>query len=489
MKRLTKWIFLLIGGVVGAVFAILLLRAFAARNNPPLKPWHNPLEKEARAKDLPDTATLGDYLRIEDAAFREMKEKVIPMTAPEDRTDANRYWADSRINPERFPKNWNRTFELEPEGEPKGGALLIHGLTDSPYSVKAEAEELRRLGYYALVLRMPGHGTVPGGLTKASWEDWRAAVRLGARHVRQKVGPKVPFVVAGYSNGGALSVQYGLDSSAPGSTLPKPDRILLFSPMIGVSPFAVLARVVSWIGVLHYFNQSRWTDIQPEFNPFKYNSFPAFAGQQTAVLTRRIKREVKSAADSGAIASMPPILAFVSLVDSTVETWDTVDKLFAYLPENGSELVLYDLNRAQIVRSFLKRNYDQQVSALFANAQRPYRLTLVTNAAADTERVVAKTAAPRSGDRAVEEPLGLPWPPQIFSLSHLAVPFAFDDPLFGIEPDLSVDYGIRLGRLAPRGEKGVLQVPIDQFMRINCNPFFPYQLERIRAFLAKEASR
>jgi hypothetical protein len=246
---------------------------------------------------------------------------------------------------------------------------------------------------------------------------------------------------------------------------------------------------VSWIGVLPYFKQSRWTDIQPEFNPFKYNSFPAFAGQQTAVLTRRIKREVKSAADSGAIASMPPILAFVSLVDSTVETWDTVDKLFAYLPENGSELVLYDLNRAQIVRSFLKRNYDKQVSALFANSRRPYRLTLVTNAGPDTEKVVAKTAAPRSGDRAVEEPLGLPWPPQIFSLSHLAVPFAFDDPLFGIEPDLSVDYGIRLGRLTPRGEKGVLQVPIDQFMRINCNPFFPYQLERIQAFLAKEASR
>src|SRR5262249_16554094 len=158
---------------------------------------------------------------------------------------------------------------------------------------------------------------------KARWEDWRAAVRLGARHVRQKVGPKVPFVIAGYSNGGALSVQYGLDSSAPGSTLPKPDRILLFSPMIGVPPFAVLAPVVSGVGGLPYFRQSRWTDIQPEFNPFKYNSFPAFAGQQTAVLTRKIKREVKSAADSGAIASMPPILAFVSLVDSTVETWDT----------------------------------------------------------------------------------------------------------------------------------------------------------------------
>jgi hypothetical protein len=82
-----------------------------------------------------------------------------------------------------------------------------------------------------------------------------------------------------------------------------------------------------------------------------------------------------------------------------------------------------------------------------------------------------------------EAPLGLAWPDQLFSLSHLAVPFSPNDPLFGIEPDTSVDYGWRLGRLAPRGEKGVLQVPIDQFMRLNCNPFFPYQLERMRAFV------
>jgi alpha-beta hydrolase superfamily lysophospholipase len=480
--RLLKWVFLVIGGLIGAVFGILLLRAFEARNQPPLKPWHEPLKTEARAEDLPETATLADYLRIEEAAFREMKEKVVPETPPEDRMPANRYWSDSPLNPENFETNWNRTFELSPEGEPRGGALLVHGLTDAPYSVKADAEELRRLGYYALVLRMPGHGTVPGDLLKAEWEDWRAAVRLGARHVREKIGPTAPFVLAGYSNGGALSVQYGLDSSAPGSKLPKPDRIVLFSPMIGVSPFAMLARVVSWIGAIPYFEKSRWTDIQPEYIPFKYNSFPAFAGQQTAVLTRRINRGVRSAAESGAIARMPPILAFVSLVDSTVITWATIDRLFAYLPENGSELVLYDLNRSQVVKSFLKRTYDKEVAALFADAQRPYRLTLVTNANGDTEEVIAKTSPPRSS--AIEEaPLGLAWPPQIFSLSHLAVPFAPDDPLFGIDPEMSVSYGLRLGRLAPRGEKGVLQVPIDQFMRLNCNPFFPYQLERMRTFV------
>jgi hypothetical protein len=92
-----------------------------------------------------------------------------------------------------------------------------------------------------------------------------------------------------------------------------------------------------------------------------------------------------------------------------------------------------------------------------------------------------------AGDAAATETaLDLAWPPQIFSLSHLAVPFRPDDPLFGIAPNMTEDYGLRLGLLAPRGEKGVLTVPIDQLMRLNCNPFFAYEEARIRETIRKE---
>ncbi len=251
MKGLLKWI---VGLALGAVFVMLtvvFVRAFDARSKPPLKPWHRTLAGEFRARDLTDSTSLSDYLVFEDRVFSEMNEKVLPACPPEDRTIANRYWSESPINPERYPKNWNRTFELEPSGEPRGGALLVHGLTDAPYSVKADAEALQREGYYALCLRMPGHGTVPGALTKARWEDWRAAVRVGARHVRKKIGEGKPLVFAGYSNGGALAVQYALDA-AFGAALPRPDRIVLFSPMIGVSPFASFARIVARVGSIPY---------------------------------------------------------------------------------------------------------------------------------------------------------------------------------------------------------------------------------------------
>lgn len=482
MRRLLNWGLGLVAAAILILLTILLVRAFDARRQPDLKPWHRALKSEIQAKDLTDQTTLADYLRMEEAVFQEMDRTVYAATAPEDQTRANRYWVDSPLNPERFPKNWNRTFELVPGSELRGGALLIHGLTDAPYSVKAAAEIYRDSGFYALCLRMPGHGTVPGALLSADREDWRAAVRVGARHVRARIDQTLPFHVVGYSNGGALAVQYALDTL--GGTLPRASRVLLMSPMIGVSAFAGFANVVSAVGVIPYFEKSRWLDILPEYIPFKYDSFPAHAAQQTAELTGAIQSAVRKASEAGTIRGLPPILAFVSLVDSTVETWATIDKLYAYLGENGSELVLFDLNREAVVRAFLRRDYEAAVAALFRDTTRPYRLSLVTNANPASAEVVDRTAPPHSVDIR-EMPLDLSWPPQVYSLSHLAVPFRPDDPLFGIEPDMTADYGVRLGQLAPRGERGVLTVPESQFMRLNCNPFYPYLEARVKEWIGK----
>ena len=87
---------------------------------------------------------------------------------------------------------------------------------------------------------MQGHGTVPGGLVNATWEDWSAAVRMGARHMRRQIGPDRPLVLVGYSNGGALVTKYTLDA-LDDATLPPPAQLILLSPMIGVSPAARLA--------------------------------------------------------------------------------------------------------------------------------------------------------------------------------------------------------------------------------------------------------
>jgi hypothetical protein len=77
--------------------------------------------------------------------------------------------------------------------------------------------------------------------------------------------------------------------------------------------------------------------------------------------------------------------------------------------------------------------------------------------------------------------LGLVYPSDLFSLSHVAVPFPVSDGVYGMEPDPSEDFGINFGAMAARGERGTLIVSLDFVSRTASNPFFPYLLERIES--------
>ena len=470
LLRAVEWLAIILATVV-------LVRAFDARRLPDLKIWHRVVpQKELQAAELNDRLSLADYLAREAEVFREVQERVVQQVPPLDRTKGNRYFADSPLNPSRFATDWNRTFEMVPQ-ETRGGALLIHGVTDGPYSMRRIAELLRHNGIYSLCLRLPGHGTVPGALTRARWEDWLAATKVGARLVREKIGKGKPLSLFGYSAGGALACEYSLEALS-NKTLPAADRIVLLSPMVGIVPFPALAKVVSLLAFVPSFEKSRWIDVLPEYNPFKYNSFPVHAVRQTLALTSQLQAEVQKAADTGSIGQLPPILAFQSLTDATVSTPAVIDKLYDKLAANGSELVLFDQNRTTTYAPFLKPPEVDLVSRVSADGSRRYRLTVVTNARPDTSDVVARSYPPAGGPQQ-QEPLGLSWPPQVYSLSHIAMPFAPDDALYGLAPDMTVDYGVRLGLLAPRGEGSVLSVPIQDFLRLKSNPFFPYVERRM----------
>ncbi len=444
--------------------------------HPDLKPWHRITPQDVHADEIADGFGLAQWLQREAEVFAAV-DAVEAQLAPEERTPVNRYFTASRTNPSRMGRNWNRTFELEP-ADLRGGAVLVHGLTDSPYSMRAVAELLRAEGYYTLALRMPGHGTVPAGLVDVDWEDWLAVVRMGMRHARSRVGPDRPLLLVGYSNGGALAVKYALDALDRPQD-PAPSRLLLLSPMIGVTPAARLAWWISRLGVVPYFEKARWLDVLPEYNPIKYNSFPANAGFQTATLTGVLQRDIARAASAGRLNALPPILTFQSVVDATVSTAAVVHALYDRLPANGSELVLFDLNHRSGVDAFVRPDDLTLVARLFADASRPYRRTLVTNQSTETTSVVERTRAAGSQTGA-DRDLGLAWPPGVFSLTHIAVPFPPDDPLYGSEP---IDDGsglFRLGTLNPRGERAVLIAGADTFIRLASNPFFPYLADRVK---------
>ena len=186
--------------------------------------------------------------------------------------------------------------------------------------------------------------------------------------------------------------------------------------------------------------------------------------------------------ESGRAGELPPILTFQSIVDTTVSAPAIVFALYERLPKNGSELVLFDVNHLSGIDVFVQPS-DLEVGARFLVAEsRAYRRVLVTNASAATRDVEAR-AIEAGETNTTPAALGLSWPEDVFSLTHIAVPFPVDDPLYGIEAPARPGT-LALGRLSPRGEKSVLTVGTDVLMRLSSNPFFPFVAERIDRWLA-----
>ena len=465
------------------LFFLLLAWAFQSRSMPALKIWHTTsLKSEFHSADATVGYGLADYLEQEDRLFAELEAKIVLQIEPILQLRYERYKRGGVQNPAWPSRNWNRTYEMVPE-QIRGGALLLHGLSDSPYSLRRLAEILYQRGFYVLALRLPGHGTIPAALNEVRWEDWRAASRIGAKHVRKRIGSEPPFFVAGFSNGGALAVTYALDAMV-NEQLPEPEQLLLFSPEIGISPFASIANSQKLLSFIPYFAKFKWLSIQPEYDPFKYNSFPKNAAQEAWELTDFLDKRVTAAHSAGLLKTFPGVLTFLSWQDSTVYTSATIHRLYSYLDNDDSELVIFDVNRFDSLVPFIPAANASPLLQLKADANLPYRLTVITNVSGESQEMAEKTKAPYT-DVIESRALGLMWPQGVYSLSHVAIPFPPDDPVYGAGRVAGSDYqGLPLGALSPRGETRLLIAPVGQLMRLRHNPFFSY----IEARVDKEIS-
>jgi alpha-beta hydrolase superfamily lysophospholipase len=469
---------------VAALVVLLAWRAYDALRAPALQRWHTFVPHEASAEQIASLDWAG-YLGVENKLFDEVRSEVTDKLEPEDRIESNRYYSGSPIYPGRFAQDWNRSYVIKPTGAPVGAVVLLHGLTDSPYSLRHVARRYVQDGYVAVAIRLPGHGTVPAGLSKVEWEQWMAATHLAVREARRLAPAPAPLHLVGFSNGGALAMKYALDVLDDAS-LAKPDRIVLFAPMIGITSMARFAGVFGWPAFFPAFDKAAWLGIVPEFNPFKYNSFPVNGARQSSLVARRLQAQIDRHAREDNLKGLPPVLTFQSVVDFTVSTRAIVTALYANLPANGSELVLFDLNRNARFGPLLRAGTDTVVARLLPDPPRNFRATIVTNASRSSDQVLARTVDAGSTAETVQE-LGLSFPQGVFSLSHLAIPFPLSDPLYGLQPDLSEDYGANLGAMATRGERGTLIVSIDSLARMSSNPFFDFVMQRIEDGIRKPA--
>lgn len=472
---------LTIWSVVLAVGVLLVAEALRVRSMPALERWHEEAPpSEFAAADVRAGFTFADHLEREAAVFEEVRGFALDPERARTVSPIIRFVRGGKGDPATFEPDWNRTQILEPAGERLGGALLLHGLTDSPYSMRSTAEVLRDEGYLCLCLRFPGHGTVPAGILEANWQDWYEASKLAWRELETRAGKDGPLLLCGYSTGGAIAVLLAIEAIEQGARVP--EAIILFSPAIGITPLAAASnvhRLYSWIP---FYRKARWLSVQPEYDPFKYNSFPQHAGAQSWALTRELASALDRAAANGTLATLPPVLCFQSLVDSTIVARDLIARLFDRLAGDRHELVCFDVNRGHLLEGLLSASVPD-LSGLIADPSRRYRLTILTNANPGGRGIEERDHPPRSTE-AVRRPLDAAWPSQVFSLAHVAIPFPPDDPIYGDGGSRDATPRLKIGDLSMRGERGVLLVSADDLMRLRHNPFHALMMERLREWAA-----
>jgi alpha-beta hydrolase superfamily lysophospholipase len=458
------------------LLTIYFVAAFGARRMLPMGDEHRiTFEHEFQARDEHRT-DWSEYLAIEERLAIELEEKIDGEARPDSLFD--RYSDDSLSYPANLPSNWNRSYELTVPS-PRGVAVMLHGLSDSPYSMLSTAQALAGAGYNVVVPRMPGHGFAVGGLVEARREDWTAAVRIAVRHATSRPGGDRSLLLVGYSNGALLALDFALRCEEF-DELPCPDALVLMSPAIAVNPLAFVMNLHSLVSGFPYFENFRYMSVLPEVDPFKFTSFPKRSAWEIYRISRRMHKALAMPARA---AALPPVLTFQSLVDNTVSTPAVKTILYDRLPENGSELVVYDVNRHDSV-VHLMRNAPIDPSAYFTHlSPLDFGVTVIRNRARSGMEVDSFTLEAGAREGSVQE-LSLRWPPGVFSLSHIAIPFRSDDMVYG--DGSSVPAGapvVRLGAAAPRGESGVLTLAPHYFLRARHNPFSAFQERRIVEWL------
>jgi alpha-beta hydrolase superfamily lysophospholipase len=461
-----------------AVVAVLALLAavvagyslYATTALPALAPWHTTIIPGEFTAGTDGIADFAGYQRLEAELF------AAAVTEAAGWGDEGTDYTYSRFNAagnlQRLASGaaFNRSFRLTPAA-PVGSALLVHGLTDSPYSVKALAEALYAGGFEVTVLRLPGHGLWPAMLTRVDSDDWAAAVRLVAADVAARTPAGRPYYVGGYSTGATLVLSHALDTLAD-PALRRPDRVLLLSPAIELPRLAPVANLLDLLAVLpvDVVQKVRWQSVLPEYDPYKYNSFPINGTRQVNRTVGALRTRLDAAAAAGRLGQLPPVIAWQSVVDATVGATGTIDRLFARLDGAQHRLVLFDTDRHPRW-NLIASPAPQALVARATAGPRGYTLELVSNAGDGAAAVSLRRYRPGATAPAVV-PTGLAWPEDTVSVSHVALPFRPDDPVYGFLPGSGVNGGPTLGSLLLRGEAGATIIALGSLTRLRSNPFW-----------------
>ncbi|MGK0503047.1 alpha/beta fold hydrolase [uncultured Alteromonas sp.] len=175
----------------------------------------------------------------------------------------------------------NVPFVLHHDTPSKKVAVLVHGLSDSPFFMREIANILFNEGYDVIVPLLPGHGLRDD---EGAMSDSNLAERWQA-HVDEVIAladnMSDTLIVGGFSTGGALAVEQYLDASD------NIDGLMLFSGALALSENAEsMSRIwgIKWVAKIV---DGSYITHGP--NPFKYPNVAGFAGLELMDIIEKIR--------------------------------------------------------------------------------------------------------------------------------------------------------------------------------------------------------
>lgn len=162
-------------------------------------------------------------------------------------------------------------------------AVLIHGLSDSPFFMREIAQVLFDEGFTVFVPLLPGHGKRDADDDMSDWdlaERWQSHVD-DVISIAGNMGDTL--IVGGFSTGGALAVEHYLDQ---GEGI---DGLMLFSGALALSENAEGMSRIWGIKLLARIVDGTYETHGP--NPFKYPKVAGFAGLELMDLINTVREK------------------------------------------------------------------------------------------------------------------------------------------------------------------------------------------------------
>jgi esterase/lipase len=210
-----------------------------------------------------------------------------------------------------YPANW--------QDQPvKRGVLLLHGILDSPYSLRAIGQIFLEKSYLVRSILLPGHGTHPEDLLQVSHQDWINSAYQAIEALQQTVDE---VILVGFSSGASLALSHA-------HLTPNLKGMILISPAFRLAEkLAAFTKFIVPLGKV-------WHELREEIDYAKYRSISYHLAAEAYKLSRVNKKMTRR------YPLQCPILMVLSDTDETVKTHAALD-FFNQQAFSQDECIIY----------------------------------------------------------------------------------------------------------------------------------------------------